>query len=240
MNEARRIVFNAQNQRPLPRNLLGNARLFAYNSTTMSLLLFDFDGVLADTLADMLLFAQQTCDELGVKHSVTQNDLNALEIMSFAEYGRQCQVPEPRVEEFVRRCIKRFSEKDSPPEIFTGLTQVIRGLCQNHTLAIVSGNTAENIKAFLIKHGLEGCFEAIFGLDSPGTKSEKIRQARHQLAKRGESVFMIGDSVSDIYAAREASTQSIAVGWGHQNAERLWSSKPDRLVNSPYELLEIE
>ena len=50
----------------------------------MALILFDYDGVLADTLGDMILFAQQVCDELGVNHVVTPQDLNSLEIMSFA------------------------------------------------------------------------------------------------------------------------------------------------------------
>ena len=53
----------------------------------MSLILFDFDGVLADTLADMLCFAQQVCDELGVSHTVIKKDLSELEVMSFATFG---------------------------------------------------------------------------------------------------------------------------------------------------------
>ncbi|MEW6240608.1 MAG: HAD-IA family hydrolase [Chloroflexota bacterium] len=205
----------------------------------MSLVLFDYDGVLADTLNDMLLFAQQVCDELGVKHTVTREDLNSLETMSFAEYGRQLEVPEPLVDEFVRRCLKRFNEKASPPDIFSGLDQVIQELSRNHTLAIVSGNTTQNIKAFLAAHRLDGCFQAIFGVDTPGSKHEKIEQARRQLAEKGESIFMVGDSLSDIRAAEKTSAKSIAVSWGHQSAEKLLSAKPDYLIHSPWELLGI-
>jgi phosphoglycolate phosphatase len=205
----------------------------------VALLLFDFDGVLADTLNDMLLFAQQVCDELGVEHTVTRDDLNALETMSFAEYGRQLEVPEPLVDEFARRCLKRFNEKVSPPDFFSGLDQVIQELSRNNALAIVSGNTTQNVNAFLIKHGLDGCFQAIFGVDSPGNKCEKIERARRQLAKEGESVFMVGDSLSDMRAAKKASVTSIAVCWGHQSVEKLLSAKPDYLIRSPGELLEI-
>lgn len=205
----------------------------------MSLILFDFDGVLADTLNDMLLFAQQVCGELGVERIVTREDLNSLETMSFAEYGRQLEVPEPLVDEFVRRCLKRFNEKDSPPDTFSGLEEVLRELSHRHTLAIVSGNTTQNIQAFLIAHGLGGCFQAIFGVDSPGSKREKIEQSRRQFAKESEDVFVVGDSVSDIRAAKEASVKSIAVGWGHQSAEKLLSARPDYLIHSPRELLEI-
>jgi len=89
----------------------------------MSLILFDFDGVLADTLGDLLQFGQEVCDELGVQHIATQEDLNSLEVMSFATYGIQLEVPAHLVDEFVRRCLSRFAEKKSPPAIFDGLVR---------------------------------------------------------------------------------------------------------------------
>ena len=54
----------------------------------MQLILFDFDGVLADTFSDMIQFAQETCDELGVNHTVKSADLSNLEVMSFATFGK--------------------------------------------------------------------------------------------------------------------------------------------------------
>ena len=81
----------------------------------MSLIIFDYDGVLADTLDDLLLFGQRACDQLGVKHSVTKDDLGNLEVMSFASYGRACEVPEHLVDEFVKICLNFFAEKKSPP-----------------------------------------------------------------------------------------------------------------------------
>ena len=47
----------------------------------MALIIFDFDGVLADTLGDLIQFGQEVCDELGVKHVVKKEDLSNLEIM---------------------------------------------------------------------------------------------------------------------------------------------------------------
>ena len=118
-------------------------------------ILFDFDGVLADTLADMLLFAQEVCNELGVKHTVVQADLSGLEVMSFAAFGRACGVPEDLVDDFVRRCMGKFAEKAEPPAIFNGLGEVVRKLAESHVLAVVTGNTEGNVRAFLEEHGLE-------------------------------------------------------------------------------------
>jgi phosphoglycolate phosphatase len=206
---------------------------------SMSLILFDFDGVLADTLTDMLRFAQEVCDELGVKHKVVQPDLSELEVMSFATLGRACETPEDLVDEFVRKCTGKFAEKESPPAIFDGLGEVVRKLAESHLLAVVSGNTEGNIRAFLEEHGLEGCVRAVYGMEMPGSKVEKILMAKSQFAAEGEAVFMVGDSLSDVRAARDAGVKSIAVSWGHQSVGRLVKGVPDHVVRLPGELIEI-
>jgi phosphoglycolate phosphatase len=205
----------------------------------MALILFDFDGVLADTIADMLRFAQEVCDELGVKHTVVQTDLSELEVMSFATFGRACEMPEDLVDEFVRRCTMKFAEKKSPPAIFHGLREVVRKLAKGHVLAVVSGNTEGNVRTFLEQHGLEGCFRAVYGVDMPGSKAEKILMAKSQFGSEAGMVFMVGDSLSDVHAAREAGVKSIVVGWGHQSLGRLVGTVPDHVARVPKELIEI-
>jgi len=205
----------------------------------MSLILFDFDGVLADTLGDLLQFGQQACDALGVEHVATRADLDALEVMSFATYGLQMGVPEALVDEFVRLCIDKFNRQAPPPAMFDGLGEVVRQLSAGHVIAVVTGNDSRAVNAFLAAHGLEGYVRAVFGLDAPGSKVEKIERARALFAARGEAVWMVGDSASDIRAAKEARVKSIAVSWGHQGADRLARAEPDHLVHSPGELLAL-
>jgi len=207
----------------------------------MALIIFDYDGVLADTLDDLLQFSQQACNQLGVKHVVTKNDLNDLEVMSFATYGRACEVPEHLVDEFVKICLNSFAEKKPPPAIFTGLSSIITHLSVNHRIAIVTTNSSQNVNAFLVKHGLEGFIHAVYGVDSPGSKAQKIAMARDQLVdnKKQEAVFMVGDSLSDVLAAKDASVRSIAVTWGHQSLEYLLRGDPDYVVNSPHDLIDV-
>jgi phosphoglycolate phosphatase len=207
----------------------------------MALIIFDYDGVLADTLDDLLQFGQDACNQLGVQHVVTKDDLNNLEVMSFATYGRACEVPEHLVDEFVKICLNCFAEKKSPPAIFTGLSNVVRYLSVNHRIAIVTTNSLQNVNAFLVKHGLDGLIHAVYGVDSPGSKAQKIAMARNQLLenRKQEAVFMVGDSLSDVQAAKEAAVTSIAVTWGHQSLENLLRAKPDFVVSSPPDLIQI-
>ena len=207
----------------------------------MAIIIFDFDGVLADTLDDLIQFGQEVCDELGIKHLVKKDDLRNLEMMSFASFGRACEVPEHLVDEFVQKCLKRFAEKKSPPAIFNGLSNIVRHLAINNTIAVITTNSSQNVNAFLIEHGLDEYVDEVYGVDIPGSKAEKISMARNQFSanRKRESVFMIGDSLSDIMAAKEASATSIAVTWGHQSLERLLSGNPDYVVDFPCDLTGI-
>jgi len=207
----------------------------------MALIIFDFDGVLADTLNDLIRFGQEVCDELGIKHVVKKDDLSNLEIMSFTSFGQACEVPENLVDEFVQSCLKRFAEKKSPPAIFNGLRNIVRHFAINNTIAIITTNSSQNVNAFLFEHGLDEYIHAVYGVDIPGSKAQKISIARNQFsadAKR-ESVFMVGDSLSDIRAAKEASVTSIAVTWGHQSLEHLFRGDPDYVVRFPQDLIEV-
>ena len=205
----------------------------------MALIIFDYDGVLADTLDDLLQFGQEACNQLGVNHFVTKDDLSNLEVMSFATYGRACEVPEHLVDEFVKICLNLFADKKSPPAIFAGLSAVIKHLSATHMIAIVTTNSSQNVNAFLAQHGLDGLVQAVYGVDSPGTKAQKISMAREKFSGNSDKVFMVGDSLSDVLAAKEASVTSIAVTWGHQDLRQLLRGEPDHVVHSPHALVEI-
>lgn len=204
----------------------------------MALVIFDYDGVLADTLDDLIRFGQKACNQLGVKHVVTKDDISNLEVMSFATYGRACEVPEHLIDEFVKISLNLFAEKESPPAIFDGLSEVIKYLSAKHKIAIVTTNSSQNVHAFLTQHGLGSLVHAVYGVDTPGSKAQKISIARERFVENGEAVFMIGDALSDVRAAKEAGVTSIAVTWGHQSLETLLRGKPDNVVNLPYELIQ--
>jgi len=205
----------------------------------MALIIFDFDGVLADTLDDMLNFAQAVCVELGFDRIPTPADLDALETMSFVEYGKQLGIPPHLAGEFATRCLQRFIEKTHPPKIFAGMAQVIEQLSARHTLAIVTGNTTRAVENFLSENDIRQFVSAVFAVDQPGSKVEKIQKATQQLATANDAVYYVGDAVSDIHAARQASVKSVAVIWGHQSFSKLVNAQPDYVIHSPKGLIDI-
>lgn len=203
------------------------------------ILIFDFDGVLADTLDDMLRFAAQVCSELGHPCQPTAAHLEALDTMSFDEFGRQLGVPEPKIKAFTRLNLEKFATRTRPPRMFHGMDKVLAELSKSGRIGILTGNTASVVWEFLEHHQLSQHVAYVIDGKAPGSRSGKIRRIAGQIGRPGCPIYMIGDAVSDIVAAREAQAKSVAVTWGHQSSEKLMGASPDYLVHSPEELLQV-
>ena len=201
--------------------------------------IFDFDGVLADTRELMLRHAEAVCAQLGHPCRATAADLEALNQMSFAELGRRLGIPEELVEEFARRNIELFAAVQQPPEIFPGMVDILAQLSTQGRLAILTGNGSQVVRKFLAHHGLVKYVEILLSLEDPGTRAEKIARLVDLLGTPGSEVYVIGDSVSDIRAARQAGVRSVAVTWGHQSKAKLSRLGPDHIVERPEALLDI-
>ena len=202
-------------------------------------ILFDFDGVLADTLDDMLSISKEVCADLGYPRDPSPHDLDALDSMDILSYGRQLELPANRLDEFGARMVEEFRLKQEPPAIFPGLAEVVRQIAQNSHIGIVTGNSTEAVRDFVAWHGLGNYFGCVLGADAPGRRDDKIRQAVESLGGSLDSTFMVGDSVSDVRAAQEVGAISVAVAWGHQTEARLAAAGPRYLVRTPGQLLKL-
>jgi len=202
-------------------------------------LIFDFDGVLADTLDDMLRYAEEVCSQLGHPCKPTKGDLDAVERMEFDEFARQLKLPEEKIKDFTRRNFELFTSRQQPLKIFDGIRDVVAQLSATSKIGIVTGNASEVVWDFLDYYGLTEYVDIVLGADDSGSRSEKILKAADSIGEPGGEIYMVGDAVSDIRAARRASVKSVAVTWGHQSREKLEEAQPDYLVHSPEGLVQL-
>lgn len=210
----------------------------APSNQVQRIVIFDFDGVLTDTMPQMLRFSDQVCAELGYARRTTPADIRGLPHMGFDHLARQLGIPQELIPQYVHRILKCFDEQPITYSLFEGMREVILDLANDSVLAIVSGNRQRVIRRFLEKYHIAHCFWQIAGIDQPGNKREKI-QAIRQAISLSLSTVMIGDAVSDIQAAREAGAITIAVSWGHQDRPRLLEAQPDSIADHPQDILKF-
>jgi len=203
------------------------------------LTLFDFDGVLGDTLGDMLIFAAEAGDRLGLHLHPTPADLEALDTMDLPSYGRQLGVPDDLLASFADQVREQFLAKQDPARIFPGMQPVLVTLREHSTIAIITGNHSGLVENFLHQHGLQDCVSLIYGGDTPGTRQHKVLRSLRDAGVRSENACIVSDAVSDTYLARETGLSSIAVTWGYQSRAKLASAGPDVIADTPQELLKI-
>ena len=203
-----------------------------------SLFLFDFDGVLADSL-DLYADAVARCLE-RIGTPIVKGKEDYLDLFD-GNYYESMAARGVDLTAFAQAAKEIFPAIDyDAMKPFSGLIPVLAALQKDHILAVVSSNGSKTIRKMLARFGFDPYFWDIFGFDFLFSKKEKIY---HALAKYGihrEKAFYVGDTAGDILEARAAGIRSVAVTWGWHDRERLLAVRPDFLIDTPEGLLTID
>ena len=202
-----------------------------------NLLLFDFDGVLADSL-DLYAEAVARCLlRIGTPIVKNREDYLALFEGNFYESMAAKGVDLAAFAGAAKEILPGLDYDAMKP--FDGLIPVLEALRKENLLVVISSNGFRTISRMLDLFGFDRFFEGILGSDFLFSKKEKIA---HALAKDGidrRRTFYIGDTTGDILEAREAGVRTVAVTWGWHSREKLVAARPDFLVDRPEDLLQM-
>jgi phosphoglycolate phosphatase len=204
----------------------------------VNLLLFDFDGVLVDSL-DLYAEAVARClEQIGTPIVKSKEDYLALFDGNFYESMAARGVDLAAFAQAAMEILPGIDYGAMKP--FAGLIPVLAALHKNHLLAVISSNGYLTIRAMLVRFGFDPYFGEIFGSDFRFSKKEKIAFALDKYGIPPEKTFYIGDTAGDILEARAAGVRSVAVTWGWHSRERLVAVRPDFLIDTPDGLLSID
>jgi phosphoglycolate phosphatase len=132
-------------------------------------------------------------------------------------------------------------EKDAP--LLSGAKDLLKELNNKYDLYVVSHNQSKNLKHHREEKKLGEYFEAIYGADDlPALKPNPValQPVLSQYSPLNSNEFvMIGDMPTDVEVAQEAGIWSIAIASGISNKELLIDYRPDVIVESLYELMDI-
>lgn len=202
------------------------------------LLLFDFDGTIADTFRSGLEILNLMAAEFGYR-PLSDEDLPRARDMRTGELMKFLGIPATRMSRISRRGKEELNKRMDGIMPLPGMLELIRHLrAEGFRLAILTSNSQENVTAFLKKFDIE-VFELVETASKLAGKGRVIRRILKSLRLDPKDVLLIGDEVRDIEAAQETGVHMVAVTWGYNSRRALVSCAPDYLVEDPEALLAL-
>ena len=203
----------------------------------MKLLLFDFDGVLVDSL-DVYEKTVTLC-LAKINQPLQRGRQEFLELFdgNFYESLAQKGVNLGKFMAASVEIISKINYAEMKP--FDSMRPVLQELKKKHCLIVISSNDTPTIREALRLYDFNGIFQEILGSDFMLSKKEKILYAIKKYQVMIEDIYYIGDTIGDIKEGRQAGVKTIGVTWGWHDKIKMASSNPDYLFDDPQELLQL-
>jgi phosphoglycolate phosphatase-like HAD superfamily hydrolase len=202
------------------------------------LLIFDFDGTIADTFQQIVKISNELAQEFDFR-TIHPDEIEALKDKTSQEITRYLNVPLLKIPLIVAKAKQNLFQDMNLVQPREGLKDVLHKL-KNHGLriGILTSNSGENVSKFLQTHELD-IFDFITSTSRIWGKSKRLNELICQEGFDTHETLYIGDETRDIEAARKAGISVAAVSWGYNSSKALSSHRPDYLIHTPHELFEI-
>ncbi len=198
------------------------------------LVLWDFDGTLANTLGLALTTYNGLAQRYGFRPI---DDPQAVRNLSMQEFLAAHEIPRWRVPGLFASFLKSMQTATQSISLFDGVAEAVRELREaGFRHGIVSSNSATNIRRCLEHNSADDLFDDVCGTSRLFGKGHRIRSALKQLAVAPNQCLYLGDEVRDIEAASAAGVAVGCVGWGLNSPELLRRHSPVFLAETTAEL----
>ena len=196
------------------------------------MLMFDFDGVIADSLHTQTRVFVDTLRSHGLHELATPSTFLEFTETNWFDALLHAQVPGHVVED-----IERGFGAAPSPELFPGMAGVVETLSAAHPVVVITSSRTVDVERTLRRRGVRGVADVIGG-DVEPSKTRKIHAVRRRFGESREAWYVC-DTVGDVLEARAAGVGTVGVAWGWHGEERLLGAGPDRIVRRPSDLLSL-
>lgn len=202
------------------------------------LLVFDFDGTIADTLKVTLTIVNELGQDFGWP-VLDKDEFFELRQKSTGELMKMTGLSPVKFPRVLRKARKAFKTHmaDVPP--ITGMPEVLQELKQRgFMMGVLTSNSRRNVKQFLQLHQLE-FFDFIYAPDKLNGKGVVLKKILRRYKFQADQVVMIGDELRDLEAALSVPLDGVGVTWGFHEADHLQQAQPQAVLQTPPELLDL-
>jgi len=202
-----------------------------------NLIIFDFDGVLVDSL-DFWFVINKSAAALVGKRLTKQKYLQSFlgNIHSGLRDGLKLNAKE--AVEFSKQKIKLIKMAYNPNDVkfFSFAPELIRQLSKKYDLCIVTSSPEPAVRSLLKGKRLENNFKKIYGLNKFGKRHILKVLLKKYLSKK---VLFVTDTIGDVKEGKAVGVFTVAVGWGFHKPKELKTAKPDEIILKPNQFRRI-
>lgn len=203
-----------------------------------SLILFDFDGTIADTLPLTVAAFNTVAVDFHLP-LISSKDISRLKNLSASELLKEFPLSPFSLFRLIKKVRAEVKKELHKAPVFDGIPELLQNIKNNGSeIGIVTSNSRENVEYFLKNQAIDTVSfiqseKNIFGKAPVLSRLIRVRQV-----KKDQAVY-IGDEVRDIEAAQKVGIESIAVTWGFNSKQRLMQAHPTHLAQNPSEILSL-
>ncbi|MGL4314580.1 MAG: HAD hydrolase-like protein [Sphingomonas sp.] len=201
------------------------------------LVIFDFDGTLADSGDWFLSIADHLADRFNFR-KVDPAEIERLRGQSSRYVIRYLGIPRWKLPAIARYVHALFSQQAASIALFDGVTEMVAALdAAGVRLALVTSNAENNVRTILgpeIAGRIEQfeCGASLFG------KARLFRRVLKRTRVPASDAFCVGDETRDMVSARKACISAGAVLWGYANRDALAATGPAQFFARPADVVD--
>jgi phosphoglycolate phosphatase len=193
----------------------------------LKVIIFDFDGVIGNTFNVNLKVWQSFDPKVTVQQYRDHHNGNV--------YEQPTIYIDPKdIDLWNSRALELFTSDD-----FFPMKDVLSSLSKQYPLLIVTSMLETTVEGHLRVGGYESYFKEIYGYTKSKSKVEKFKMAMKDYNFKPDECVYITDTLGDIEEAHKAGIKVIAVTWGYHDRNLLETAKPEAMVDTPEELLNL-
>ena len=193
----------------------------------MKLFLFDFDGVLVESLDVYYGIVRSALEKINKPLTRGREEFLELFEDNFYESLAQRGVD---LNEFFAASAGMLADVDyNDMQPVNAMRDVVEELQKNNILLVISSNSSQTIQAALEKFKVNGYFQEVLGSDFLLSKKDKIFYATKKYHIALDDIYYIGDTTGDIKESRAAGVKTIGITWGWHSKEK-WR-RPNRIIS---------
>jgi len=206
---------------------------------TQKVVIFDFDGTIADTVDALVSIANRLAKEFGYVQ-ITPEELALLRNLTSREIINYSGISVFKIPFLVKKIKGELKSKIPELKPIPGIKEALINLKNaGHRLGIITSNSKDNVTEFLRINELDNLFEFIYSGITIFGKTTIINNLLKQKQLKPEEVIYVGDETRDIEASKKANIKVVAVSWGFNSPEVLAKQNPNYLIHHPSELLDV-